>query len=145
MDQVSGSANISPSRGFYWGIRNRVHYNQNHKIDVAWQEQVQKLKAKPPKPINTLLSFVSQPSPGTLCRPKALVQGRQFNEPCFGFDDLVFPKMKPQGRILLIQRALAKISPGGFVAYNNLSVRFLALRMVQGNKNSLGKRNISKS
>jgi hypothetical protein len=39
---------------------------------------------------------------------------------------------------------LAKILPGGFVASNDLFVRFLALRMVQGNKNSLGERGISK-
>jgi hypothetical protein len=42
-----------------WGIRKRVHYNQNHKIDAARQEQFERLTAKSPKPINTLLFFVS--------------------------------------------------------------------------------------
>jgi hypothetical protein len=45
---------------------------------------------KPLKPINTISSFVSQLSLGTLRRPEVPIQGEQFTLPSFGFDDLVF-------------------------------------------------------
>jgi hypothetical protein len=95
MAQVCGLANVSPPRGFCRGIRNRVHYSPNHKIDTARQEQFERLIAKSPKPINTFLSFVSQFSPGTLRHPKVPIRGEQFNLPRFRFDDLVFSKAKP--------------------------------------------------
>jgi hypothetical protein len=59
-----------------WGIQNRVHRSQNHRIDAAQQERFGRLTAKPPKPINLLLHFTSQLSPGTFRRPKSSRTGR---------------------------------------------------------------------
>jgi hypothetical protein len=42
------------------GIQNRALYIQNNKTGAARREQFEKLTAKPLKPINTLLSFVSE-------------------------------------------------------------------------------------
>jgi hypothetical protein len=94
------------------------------KINATRQEQFKRVTAKPPKPINTLLYFVSQLSPGSICQTS-------------GFDDLIFSKAKPQGQIFSIRRALLKISPGGFVAINDLFV-CIWFGVCYRYKNSLG-------
>jgi hypothetical protein len=55
------------------------------KINATRQEQFKRVTTKPPKPINTLLYFVSQLSPGTFRHLKTPMQGSWFNLPNFGF------------------------------------------------------------
>jgi hypothetical protein len=72
-DNGTGFAGSGISLPYVWGFRIepfRVHYSQNRKINATWQEQFKRVTAKPPKPIDTFLSFVSQLSPGTLRRLK---------------------------------------------------------------------------